>query len=214
MEINLIMGKLGLSLLTIGLVLALSACGFSTMGVSSSSGEQSYTSTSTCNSEGENYSKVQKTTSKNQDDFANMIESCGDEAMTSGNEGSEIKSTVSFETNCIKVYCDEDEFATPIEITDISIISEITNAIDVSAWEKVDLENEIPATPAYYIDFCNGTVLSMLADVGYGSVGTGLCTEYDENGNLSSFGLENGGETYYYNDGLYEVIGKVLAEDR
>lgn len=180
------MGKLGLSLLTAGIVLALSSCG---------SGE------------------APETPGKNQDDFADsIIASSDDEAINGENESSASKSTASFETNCIKIYCNEDDFTTPAEITDAATIREIIDAIDVSAWEKVDLENEISAVPAYYIDFCNGTALSMLADMGYGSVGTEFCAEYDENGNLSSFGLKNGGETYYYKDGLYEAVKNVLNE--
>lgn len=68
------------------------------------------------------------------------------------------------------------------------------------------------ATPAYFIDFRNGTVLSMLSDTGYGSVGTDFFTEFDEDGVMVAFGLENADGPYLYNDGLYDVIQKVTAK--
>lgn len=128
----------------------------------------------------------------------------------------------SFDTDCIKIYSAAEDFKHPLVITEPETIAEITQSIDLSRWEAVSGESELSAVPEYYIDFCNHTVISMLSDVGYGSIGRYLHRTYDENRNLLSAGITNEQKSlsdadelteYYFHDGLFDEIKKILDAD-
>lgn len=202
-----IMEKLGLSLCVIALVAVLSACGTSSAGTSTSIDGMDYIS-----SIASSHAEEDELASVKDNSINDMIQLSVQESSNTEDSDFTTGDLINLETECIKIYCDADAFMVPAEITDVAVVDEIVNAIDVRKWSSVGLENENSATPAYYIDFCNGTVLSMLSDTGYGSVGTDFFTEFDDDGNMVVFRLENADGPYLYNDGLYDVIQKVMAE--
>jgi hypothetical protein len=209
--------RLGLSLCVVALVAVFSACGTSYSGTSMDSEKMSsmYSVESNSTEESVQASEQDKPEQELDDSINNMIQVSVEEDLNL--EGSDFTSesssdTINLVTDCIKIYCSTNEFSVPIEITDMAIIDEIVSAINVFAWDRVGLENEIAASPTYYIDFCNGTVLSLLSDTGYGSVGTDFFTEFDEDGNMVAFGLENPDGPYLYNDSLLYKIKKIVAE--
>jgi hypothetical protein len=201
------MERLGLSLCVVALVAVFSACGTSSAGISTSIDRMDYMS-----SIESSHAEEDELASVKDDSINDMTQSSVQGNLNPEDSDFATGGLISLETDCIKIYCDTDEFMVPVEITDVSVIDEIVDAIDVRKWDGVELENEITATPAYYIDFCNGTVLSMLSDTGYGSVGTDFFTEFDEDGNMVAFGLENPDGPYLYNDSLLDKIKKIVAE--
>lgn len=120
-------------------------------------------------------------------------------------------STPDFTTNCIRIYTAADNFASVMEITDTGEIAKIVTTIDVSSWEEATLETELAEEPYYYIDFGTGTVISLAAGIGYGSVGTAFYASYDAAGNLTAFTLENAMGPYYFHDDLYAVISELMS---
>lgn len=211
------MERLGLSLPVLTLVVALSACGasYSETSINSEMMSTMYSVESEYTEKSVQADGQDKPEQELYDSINNMIQVSVEEDLNfeSSDFTSESSSdTINLVTDCIKIYCYTNEFSVPIEITDMVIIDEIVSAINVKAWNRVGLENEITESPAYYIDFCNGSVLSILSGTGYGSFGTDFFTEYDEDGKLISFGLENADGPYLYHDGLYDAIKKIVTE--
>ena len=211
-----VMERLGLSLIVMVLITVFSSCSSTFSSASSSIGEQSEWLFPVEPSYINDTPQPSLDNNANQEPVTDTVdalssnESC---LMSTQDDLSQYETgndMWNFETDRIEIYCDTDEFSVPIEIIDTSTIAVIVDAINISAWDKVDLENEIPESPGYYIDFCNGTVISMLSDTGYGCIGSSLFREYNDDGNLIAFGLESSQGPYLFNDNLKDVIEKIM----
>lgn len=115
----------------------------------------------------------------------------------------------SLETDTIQIYSASDDFLTPATITHGSDIETITSSVDFSSWESIDMENTPSESPYYYIDFCNGTVVSCLKDMSIGTVGTNLDLQRDQDGTLLSIGLHNSyGGLFTISDSFRNLIAQ------
>lgn len=114
---------------------------------------------------------------------------------------------IRLDTDSISIYCEDNDFMVPMEITDQGVVSDVISAVDVSKWEEVSFEEEIPAMPYFCVDFRNGTVITLLNDTAYGNVGTALDVIRDEQGELLSISIGNPCYgPFMFNDGLLEKI--------
>lgn len=93
------------------------------------------------------------------------------------------------------------------ELTDQLAIESISSAVSFDQWEKVPLKKQYGAEPDYYIDFNNGTVISMLAEVAYGSVGTEI--KKDNNGIC---GITDNRGHFHMTDEFLECVQTILSQ--
>lgn len=103
----------------------------------------------------------------------------------------------SFRTDLVTVYkMGEDGRFHSQDVTDAKLLAELAEEIDFSAWMPVSLDEESSAESEYFIDFNNGTAVSLIFDneVNQGSIGLGFWQKLDSNGLPISFGIGEAGD--------------------
>lgn len=115
------------------------------------------------------------------------------------------------ETDHVTIYYEQDESFSSVEITDAEQVEKLVDAVDWCTWESVSLENQYSATPYFYIDFHNGTVISLLNDIAYGSVGRDITIEKDDDGTIITVTVTEAQGPFTQNEELLQAVQQIVA---
>ncbi len=127
-------------------------------------------------------------------------------------QSEKIGSLYDFSTEQVTIYTTDVESDKPhkelkekAEITDMAEINKVTNLLLNADFHNLELDEQIPAEPYYYICFNNGTMISMLSDESYCKV---MNYQYDEIS--KSFDYDNFNGPFLLDDEFFNLIVQLI----
>lgn len=92
------------------------------------------------------------------------------------------------------------------EITDSGEIEALTKSLDFSQWTEATEETKYATEPSYYVDFHNGTAISLDGSIAYGQLGQSFTfTEH-------TIQCEGFIGLFHMNDAFFEQVKSIISE--